>query len=247
MKKILKIFLVVLGLIFALNALFMTFYSNFNTGILTAFILGVLLILEGIYWDRLSSKLLRVLKSLFLLGLAAIVVFVSFLFSFGKNDTISGDEDAVIVLGSGILGEQITTGLQYRLDKAIEIYNSNNDILIIVSGGQGEQETITEALAMERYLISQGVPKESIIKEELSRSTYENFQFSKKILDQRFGSDYTVCFVTNEYHIFRAGQLASFAGVTSATHAHSDTKWYAVIPSSMRECLAVIKLWLFKN
>ncbi|MBQ7100202.1 MAG: YdcF family protein, partial [Clostridia bacterium] len=153
----------------------------------------------------------------------------------------------IIVLGSGIRGELLTQGLKNRLDAAVECYEENEDLLIVVSGGQGPQEDITEALAMERYLLARGVPQESIIKEEQATSTYENFIYSKKILDEKLGDGYTAAFVSNEYHIYRASSLARIAGFDTVTHTHSSTMWYTLVPSTLRETLAVVKLWVFKN
>ena len=41
--------------------------------------------------------------------------------------------------------------------------------------------------------------------------------------------------------------LRMIAGLENITHAHSNTVWYTVIPSCIRECMAVVKLWVFKQ
>ncbi|MBE6798896.1 MAG: YdcF family protein [Ruminococcaceae bacterium] len=247
LKLTLKIILITIGSLLILDGLFLTVYSNFNVGILLTFVLGTMLILFAVLAEKLKGQLFTVLKALFIAGICVVFTFQSFLFIYGLTDTVTGNEDAIIVLGSGIRGERVSKGLKSRLDTAIECYRQNPDVLIIVSGGQGEQETITEALAMERYLIENGIPAASVIKEERATSTSENFKFSKAILDDRFSDGYTVAFVSNDYHIYRASRLAELAGFENTTHAHSGTKWYTAIPSSMREILAVIKLWVFKN
>lgn len=247
LKTALKILLIALGSLLILDGLFLTVYSNFNTGILLTFVLGTMLILLAVFAPKLKGRLFTVLKTVFVVGVCVIFTFQSFLILYGTTDTVTGNEDAVIVLGSGIRGERISQGLKSRLDTAIECHRQNPDAIIIVSGGQGEQETITEALAMERYLLEQGVPEASIIKEESARSTFENFKFSREILESRFGSEYSVAFVSNDYHIYRASRLAKLNGFENTTHAHSNTKWYTIMPSSLREILAVIKLWVFKN
>lgn len=246
-NKVSKVLLIVSGSGLVLNALLMLMTSNVNVGILAELMLGAVLLLYGIFIDRLALKIPRVIKGIFSAGVCAVAVFVAFLLGFGLSDNIGGDENAVIVLGSGIRGELLTVGLKNRLDRAVEIYNDNPDVTIIVSGGQGPQEDITEALAMERYLLKCDIPQEKIIKEEKATSTYENFDYSRQILEQLYGEDYKIAFVTNEYHIFRAGSLAKIAGIDGATHAHSSTKWYTVIPSCMRECMAVVKLWIFNR
>lgn len=240
-----KTALITVGTVLALNAVLMTITSNINAGIIVELLLGAVFMLYGFALGKI--KMPKWLKSIFWSGVSVLAVFIVFLFTYGISDNISGREDAVIVLGSGIRGEQLTVGLKNRLDEAIKCYEENNGIMIIVSGGQGAQEDITEALAMERYLLSRGIPQEKIIKEEKATSTYENFVYSKQILDSTFGDDYEVAFVTNDYHIYRAGSLAKIAGFEYTTHSHSSTMWYTVLPSCIRECMAVIKLWIFKN
>ena len=46
--------------------------------------------------------------------------------------------------------------LRRRLDAAITAMNDNPDTLCIVSGGKGDDEKISEALAMKNYLLEKG-------------------------------------------------------------------------------------------
>lgn len=242
-----RIALIAVGSVLSINAVLMTLTSNITAGIAAELMLGVLLLLYGVFYEQAAVKIPKWIRGVFFGGVGAVAVFMSFLLIYGVSDNISGREDAVVVLGSGIRGEMLTVGLKNRLDRAVECVEENPGAVIVVSGGQGAQEDITEALAMERYLLSRGISKEKIIKEERATSTYENFLFSKQILDERFGEEYEIAFVTNEYHIYRAGSLAKIAGFDYATHCHSSTMWYTVLPSCIRECMAVVKLWVFKK
>lgn len=71
-------------------------------------------------------------------------------------------------------------------------------------------------------------------------------RFSKEILDSCFDRPYTVAFVTNEYHIYRSTQYAKLEGLGKANHLKTSTKWYSIIPSYIRESLAILKLWVFE-
>jgi len=172
-----------------------------------------------------------------------VIIFIAVV---GNIDTATFEEDAVIILGAGIRGDMISLPLAYRLNKGIEYINKNPNAVIVVTGGQGPQESITEALAMEKYLISKGIPKNKIIKEEKATSTYENFKFSKLLLDDYFKKPYKVTYITNDFHIYRAGQLAKIAGI-DATSYGAELQWYAVPTTYLREFLAVLKLWVFRN
>ncbi len=243
-KKVMKYFLITAGAAVFASAVLASFLSNFNLGLVLAYLFGTAVLSVGLGYER-TEKIHIFFKIMFLLALIGTFVFVISLFICGKSDTVDHKEDAIIVLGAGIRGEKVGKGLQGRLDAALEYHRSNPDAVIVVSGGQGPQESITEALAMERYLVEKGVPKDKIIKEERSTSTNENFRFSKKLLDERFGEDYKIAFVTTDYHIYRAGKIASAEGFKNITHCHSDIQWYVALPSGLREMFAVMKMWVF--
>ena len=202
--------------------------------------LAFLFILAGAFYHRLPI----IIKCIFYIGAALALAAVVFLLLWGKTDTADCNEDAVIVLGAGLRGDKPSKALASRLNAALEYYQENPDTVIVVSGGQGDDELISEALAMEIYLTERGVPISSIIKEDRSTSTEENFLFSKDILDSRFDKDYTALYVTNEYHIFRAGLIAKRAGVENATHISGVSPWYIVIPGAIRECMAIVRFYL---
>ena len=87
------------------------------------------------------------------------------------------------------------------------------------------------------------IPSELIVVEDRSTSTEENFALSKSLLDQRLGSGYTVVFVTDEFHVYRAEQIAAAAGLT-ARHVSSRTPWYFWPANYLRESVAVVTFWL---
>ena len=87
--------------------------------------------------------------------------------------------DTMIILGAKVNRDGVSKTLKLRLDKAIEYYNKDKDINIIVSGGQGKDEVMTEALAMKNYLLENGVDEKNIILENKATTTLENIIFSK--------------------------------------------------------------------
>ena len=135
--------------------------------------------------------------------------------------------------------------LKHRLDSGLEYIKKNPKAVVIVTGGQGNGEDIPEALAMERYLVARGVPPSKIFREEKSESTYENFVFSKKILDSYYSRGYSVAFVTSDFHIFRAKEISKMAGL-SCTYNHADIEWYLVPIAYIREFAAMIKVLIFQ-
>ncbi len=217
------------------------FITNFSAGTAFVILLGAAIILLGAVkkirkWIRIT---LIVLISYALLATLFVTVY-------GKTDNVTYEEDAIIVLGAAVHGEKVGSSLAARLDRAVEYHRQNPDALIVVSGGRGAQEDITEALAMERYLLERGVDPDVIIKEEKATGTDYNFMYSKQLLDERLGDDYTVAFVTTDYHIFRAEFTARKAGFEQITHAHSAIELWYYLPSTLREVVAIICYWLLK-
>ena len=104
--------------------------------------------------------------------------------------------------------------LAERLNCAIKVYESQkHSPYMLVSGGQGPDEPITEALAMKRYLIAKGVPEKRILMEEQSTNTYTNFQYSKPIIEGHFGRRAQFLCVTSQFHILRSLRLANKVGL----------------------------------
>lgn len=150
------------------------------------------------------------------------------------------DCDFIIVHGAGLIdGNRVSPLLAARLDKGIEVFErSGKTAKIIVSGGQGGDELISEAEAMGNYLVEKGIPKESILLENKSTTTLENMEFSKKIMDG-IKKNYRTIFVTNDYHVFRTGTYAKKVGLR-ADGVGCKTAFYYWPNAFIREYIAII-------
>ena len=149
--------------------------------------------------------------------------------------------DFIIIHGAGLLdGERVTPLLKRRIDKAVQAFqqSKNPHIRLIASGGQGSDEKISEAQAMYNYLVEHtDVPKEAIILEEKSTTTYENLLFSKEIGEQLIENP-RFLFVTNDYHVFRTSTYARQLGMQGDGLGCSTASYY--IPSAfIREYVAM--------
>lgn len=157
---------------------------------------------------------------------------------------VNKDIDYIIVLGSGLIGDRVPPLLKSRLDKGIEIYNQQikrgNDCKIIVSGGQGPDELVSEASAMGKYLLSQGINENDVILEDKSTTTYENMKFSKRIMDK--SSKYNSIFITNNYHVFRASIFARKVGLKS-NGVGAPTAFYFLPSALIREFIAILVVY----
>ncbi len=241
MKKAVKIASVIGGALLLGNTVLMSVIANFNIGLIPVAMLGAVLLIYGIFFEKLPFR--KTISVFLASGLVVVISFSSFLAIYGRHDNADYTEKTVIVLGCGIRGERVSVGLAKRLNKAYEYHLQNPDANIIVSGGQGPQEDIPEALAMKRYLVDKGVPEGQIIMEDKSTSTITNFKFSHEIMKEKGFPDDEVVFVTNGYHVYRAASYAKAEGLT-VTHLGTDIIWYTIPMNYMREMLAVLKMWV---
>lgn len=152
--------------------------------------------------------------------------------------------DYLIVLGAQVRGTTITKALKKRLDTALDYLEDNPNTVVIVSGGKGAGENISEAEAMRLYLISKGIKKDRIMEESKSTSTDENIRYSKLLMKDENAS---VAVVTNGFHIFRSVSLAKKQGLTGAQGLAAPSDKILLVNYYVREAAGVIKDWLFGN
>lgn len=231
---------IILGAALLIDGACAGFSANFNIGVILEFLLGALCLVSGIFYDKIKKWL----KAAVIAGLLIILCGCLSLWIYGAHDTVDYKEDILIVLGAGVHGETPTNPLVKRLDAAVEYLNKNKKSYVIVTGGQGPQEDVTEAFAMEKYLIENGISADRIIKEEQATSTSENYSYSKEIIDERFANA-SIAVITNDFHIYRSKKLAHIAGIEVST-LHADTPASGRVSMYFRELLAVLKLWILK-
>lgn len=159
----------------------------------------------------------------------------------GQTPVANGKYDYAIVLGAKVNGEIPSLALQYRLEAALTYATQYPDVQLILSGGQGSGENISEALAMERFLLKHGIQKERLLVETQSTSTYENILFSKELLSS---STSAVTIITSDFHLARAKIIAKRLGLESDVVA-ADTPQIVEKKLRTRERIALIKTFLF--
>lgn len=155
------------------------------------------------------------------------------------------DRDFILILGCSFRKDgSLTPLLQGRADAAIrfreaQLAETGKAAILVPSGGQGSDEPMPEAEAIGRYLITQGIPEEAILKETRSTTTLENMQFSGALIAERM-PDAKIAFATTNYHVFRSGIWAQLAGLR-AEGIGSKTKWWFWPNAFIRECAGLLK------
>lgn len=249
---LLRVFLILAGSLLVLDTVLLVVLriGNFSLGHIMPLIIGTPLLFMGIFLSLIKKLCKRhiawrilvyfVAFSYILFGITLCVT-TALTFT-AQNDPPQG-ADAIIVLGAGIKGERVTLTLANRLNKAIEYHNANPESIIIVSGGQGRGEAISEAFAMKRYLVAHNIDESKIYMEDKSTSTVENFVFSNEIIKGLFPNGAKIVFVTTDFHVFRAEQVAKKHGI-EAEGIGSESVWYITLNNYLRECAAIVQYWI---
>ena len=227
--------LFIIGIILSADGLFCAYTGSMGLGEEIIIAVGVILILWSALYDAFKSKKpLRVIRNIFVICFVVLIAYSTAICIVGYQDNSIMNENYVIVPGAGLQDGQPSALLKSRLDKTIEYTNTNANASIIVSGGQGADESMTEGLAMYNYLMENGVSESRIYVEDQASSTYENFALTKEAV-----SDGTSVIITNEFHILRSSLMAQLNGINS-THIAAPTPWVQLPVACARELIAQV-------
>jgi uncharacterized SAM-binding protein YcdF (DUF218 family) len=233
-------FLLISGL-FILGPTILTIVYGITAGNILSFIAGLFLISLYFIYPKLPVRLLKRIKTLLLCGIIIIFAGIFFIFMKGLKNTTTFNENVVLLLGCSIRGETLLKTSQQRCDACLNYMQQNPNAIIIVSGGKGEKEDISEAEAMKRYLVAKGINSKQIVKEDQSRNTRQNMLFSREILYRYFPSGCTTVCITSDFHAYRASILADYCGLNTTSY-NTKTAWYLYPSALCREILAFGKM-----
>lgn len=180
------------------------------------------------------------------IGVAALSVVLAFAISCGMVKAMYAkpkDEAPVVILGCKVKDGRPSLMLKRRLDAALPYLEEHPDVQIIVCGGQGPDEAMSEAQCMTEYLTGQGIAANRIHQDTTSTSTLENLQNAKDILeDNEWGTK--IIIVTDGYHQLRASMVADSLRL-DAYAISAPTSWYLVPTYWVREWLGVCYQFVF--
>lgn len=204
----------------------------FNAGTFLGVILSLLIGLCAVF----AKQLRRLLKWLWThipgrISLCALgAVIAGFLGFCGYNGAMMArysdvpleQVKCIMILGCQVKWDEPGGELLSRLNTALPLIEEHEDVPVIVTGGQGRGENISEAECMKQWLVSQGVPDSRIYTETASESTAQNFAYSAPILE-RLGISDGIAVVTNDFHQYRAELCARRLGLSTG-HYSSKTR-----------------------
>ena len=174
-----------------------------------------------------------------LIGAGLLVFLICFcLILSGMRAGGEDDLDYVVVLGAQVRGDVPSRALRRRLEKADAYAVENPDTILVLTGGQGTGENISEAECMRRYLTEHGIPEDRLILEDRSTSTRENL-VNADLLTGCMGKRTGI--LSNNFHIYRAVKMAEKMGYQKVCGIAADSVPSMQLQLIVREVMALIK------
>lgn len=234
---------IIIGILIFLSFAAAIFDGVLNFGNIAGMATGGVYIAFGFLINRFDSFNQKMTALIAVLVLMLIALKMREIYVAGR--TADESRKVIIVLGCRVKGNEPSTALVKRTDAAYKYLLSNPDCIAILSGGQGEDENVSEAVCMQKLLMDRGILKDRLILEDKSTSTDENIRFSLQIMTQ-LGLEKNVAIVTSEYHQKRAMKICERYGL-DAVPVSSKTKLTLLPTFLFREYFALVKESLFKR
>jgi len=250
-----RIICIILGIVILLWFLIpVPLTGTVNVGTVTGAGIGLLLLIYGIFqpgihklaaagWKTTGGRIVEIV----LLAIAGIILALAVACSVAMIAGASGTpkpDSTVIVLGARVYGDRVSRSMKSRLDVAAEYLKDNPGSVCIVSGGQGKNDSVSEASVMYRYLTEHGIAADRIYMEDQSTDTEENLRYSKKILEEE--QLYPgIALATDGYHAYRAENYACREGL-KAEVIPAPTVWWLWPTSVVREMYGILEQWILK-
>ena len=231
----------------------LTLSVSLNIGNVTGLVVSILLFLYGLWMPWINKmfakwRVHKVLKWLYrgifgLIACIALLVVIESTCMIVAANKEPESEAAMVVLGCRVYGERASLSMVERLDAAYEYLTEHPEVPCVLSGGQGDGETITEAECMYRYLVDKGIDASRLYKEEKSSTTRENLLFSEQLIKEQ-GLNPEIAIATSEYHMYRAGMVANDLGISWSAVPGKTAIW--MFPTYyVRELYGILYEWVF--
>ena len=152
---------------------------------------------------------------------------------------------AALILGAAVWeGGEPSPTLRRRTLHALGLWRRGEADLLVPCGGLGRHPP-TEAEAMRRLLIAEGVPDAAMLLEDRSTSTLENLRLARALLGDR-----PVVIVTDRTHAPRARLIARGLGMDAVTSSPPlrGGRWRTTLRQALREVPATaLALWRLRR
>ena len=155
--------------------------------------------------------------------------------NYGKIDE-KAPSDVAIILGAGTWKGEVSPVYRERINHGIWLYQNGYADYLLLTGGVGDGNPVSDAAAAKAYALSQGVPETVILIEEKSTITEENLFYAKAVMDEL--SLKSAIIVSDPLHMKRAMLMASDYGIDALSSPTPTTMYRSLktqIPFLARE------------
>jgi uncharacterized SAM-binding protein YcdF (DUF218 family) len=161
----------------------------------------------------LRTKLTAFVVVLVLLavGWAAVVVSVAITATHDEATTA----DAIAILGAAQYNGRPSPVFRARLDHAATLYQQGRAPILLVTGGVGAGDTISEAEVGRRYLVKLGIPEDAVIALPSASNTYTSVRSVAEWFHDK--QNRRVLLVSDGFHMLRLKILARRLGLAAFT------------------------------
>lgn len=157
-------------------------------------------------------SLFRILAGLALAGALALTCIFGAVCACARRKWTRGRADCIVVLGARVRPDgALSRTLARRCDAAEAAWRKGFAPLLILCGGRGCDEPLSEAEAMAKRLLRAGLPESALVREAESANTIENLRNARRIMAERGRTRALI--VTSDYHLTRAMWIARDLGM----------------------------------
>lgn len=171
----------------------------------------------------------RVALWLLTIGVLGYVMVLGWVWRVSRLDQRS-PADAIVVLGAAQYNGRPSPVLKARLDHAIALYRAGLAPLMVVTGGIGTGDRVSEATVGHRYLRTHLIPDSAIIVRPDGRTTEESMRSVAEWMHERQLA--RALLVSDPFHMARLSLEARRADLEPAT---SPTRTSPIVPGSRKE------------
>lgn len=256
MQSLIRILLSVFGIVLITDAVWLLAQNKIHLGILLPLFIGIIFVVHAYYWQSIhryltTRKALKRIWSicwgLFALWLLSVCLFFFYIHNNKTSQNTAQPFEAIIVLGSGLIQGQPSPTLKLRLDQAAEVYQNSPQALVVVTGGLGHGQKVTEASVMAQYL-KEHFNIQHIAEENQSTSTALNLKNSQAILQQHgMNTQAPIALITSDFHTLRAEAIARHQGYSNITSYGANTPLETRYNAWLREYFAYISGWVLNE